>query len=128
MLVRDRFLSYSANPNDLKTELEKLLIQHECQANLVFRDKHLINAIGRGRRHEGWQTKWNLPKPSLPAIQAGSVYVFESDKEIDKKILKKIAIAGVGQRRAEGFGRVQFNPPWLFSAEITVSQQKEDDS
>ncbi|NLN93350.1 MAG: hypothetical protein GX130_08605 [Candidatus Hydrogenedens sp.] len=128
VLVRDRFLSYSANPNDLKTELEKLLIQHECQANLVFRDKHLINAIGRGRRHEGWQTKWNLPKPSLPAIQAGSVYVFESDKEIDKKILKKIAIAGVGQRRAEGFGRVQFNPPWLFSAEITVSQQKEDDS
>jgi len=79
-----------------------------------------------GRAHEqafvgvrvvgGFNRKWNLPLPQTLAIQAGSVFVYPAQPELLAR-LQALAVAGIGERRAEGFGRIAVN--WHRAAEIT---------
>jgi len=56
----------------------------------------------------GFNRKWNLPLPQTMAIQAGSVFVYGHNPALLEKlqILKR---TGIGERRAEGFGRIAVN-------------------
>jgi CRISPR-associated protein Csx10 len=63
----------------------------------------------------GFNRKWNLPLPQTQAIQAGSVFVYHARDDLLKR-LKDLEAASIGERRAEGFGRIAVN--WHRAAEI----------
>ena len=66
----------------------------------------------RWRRIEGWQSRWGLPRPTLMALQAGSVAVLKlhPGMEVDAAALEA---EGLGERRGEGFGCVSIDHGFL---------------
>lgn len=58
----------------------------------------------------GFNKKWGLPLPQVPAIALGSVFVFQS-LSLDLQRVKDLEFYGLGERTVEGFGRVAVN--WL---------------
>lgn len=67
----------------------------------------------------GFNRKWNLPLPQTPAIQAGSVFVYPHNPNLLQR-LKTLEETGIGERRAEGFGRIAIN--WHRAAEIQLGE------
>lgn len=63
----------------------------------------------------GFNRKWNLPLPQAPAVQAGSVFVYSAQDNLLAR-LRSLEQSGIGERRAEGFGRIAIN--WHRAAEI----------
>jgi CRISPR-associated protein Csx10 len=61
----------------------------------------------RGDIVGGFNRTWGLPLPQVTAIAAGSVFKVTASVEGDKLI--KLQETGIGERRAEGFGRVMVN-------------------
>jgi CRISPR-associated protein Csx10 len=72
-------------------------------------------AFVRGRVVGGFNRKTNLPLPQALAVQAGSVVVFDVSQCDAAQLrtlterLGELEQAGIGERRAEGFGRVGIN-------------------
>ncbi len=56
----------------------------------------------------GFNRKWGLPLPQTLAVRMGSVLVFKGPG-CDPTLLDDLEIRGIGERRAEGFGRIAFN-------------------
>jgi CRISPR-associated protein Csx10 len=56
----------------------------------------------------GFNRFWGAPLPQGQAIGAGSVFVFSAKPEIEPEVLKKLELSGLGERTAEGFGRLAF--------------------
>lgn len=110
MLVRNAALQYSANPRDLAVVLKDALGLGAAP--------ELVQAFGRAERIESWHGPSNMPRSSLVSLAPGSVYVFETDGEstFDNEVLKKIQAEGLGERRAEGFGRILINHQLLLNA------------
>ncbi len=59
----------------------------------------------------GFNRKWGLPLPQVPALAAGSVFVFEQPEELNPQQVRDLEAQGIGERRVDGFGRVVLN--WL---------------
>lgn len=57
----------------------------------------------------GFNRKWGLPLPQMPAARAGSVYTFTAQATVPVTQLAALLKAGIGERRAEGFGRLAIN-------------------
>ncbi len=58
----------------------------------------------------GFNRKWGLPLPQTPVARAGSVFTFEvGEANIPAEHLQTLIEDGIGERRAEGFGRVAAN-------------------
>lgn len=72
----------------------------------------------RVRRLESWHEGWGLPRPSLTAIAAGSCAVLSVTPPPAPEALQRLAVEGVGQRRAEGYGAIAINPPLLAQGRI----------
>jgi CRISPR-associated protein Csx10 len=71
-----------------------------------------IKSIQTFRKEEivgGFNRTWGLPLPQISAIAAGSVFEFETESEIGADVLHRLEETGIGERRAEGFGRVAVN-------------------
>jgi CRISPR-associated protein Csx10 len=66
-------------------------------------------------RHEGWQTRWGLPRPTLVALAAGSVIGLEVEGGATSDELAAIEADGLGDRRAEGFGEIRFDDPLVLA-------------
>lgn len=67
-----------------------------------------INApMRRAEIISGYNRTWGLPLPQAIAIAAGSVFEVESDASLDDWL--KLESTGLGERRAEGFGRIAVN-------------------
>jgi CRISPR-associated protein Csx10 len=76
----------------------------------------------RGQTIGGFNRKWGLPLPQALAVQMGSVFVYDSlSRDIAK--LRELEAQGVGERRAEGFGRVAIN--WHTEPELSVESQQQ---
>ncbi len=67
----------------------------------------------------GFNRKWGLPLPQAVSLKAGSVFTFKAKDMIDAHKLKVLIDAGVGERRAEGFGRITVNLNKNKSGELT---------
>ncbi|MEG4311467.1 MULTISPECIES: type III-B CRISPR module-associated Cmr3 family protein [unclassified Microcoleus] len=68
----------------------------------------------------GFNRKWGLPLPQVPALAAGSVFVFERRQNLDSQQVTDLEAQGIGERRVDGFGRVILN--WLKEeGEITAN-------
>ena len=68
------------------------------------------------RRLESWQVSWGLPRPSLLALAAGASVVVEMSAGVCQADLTRVEHRGIGERCAEGFGRVAFDDPLLTSS------------
>lgn len=91
-------------------------------SDLIFRNKngHYTTDLDEilGCKHErayqstkivgGFNRKWGLPLVQVPAVQAGSVFVYRAG-DIDQGALEQYLAEGIGDRRVEGFGRIAIN-------------------
>lgn len=71
---------------------------------LLGRSPKLISCYRQMRVVAGYNRKWSLPVVQTWALQAGSVFVYEPD--FDPETLRAKTIFGLGERCAEGFGRI----------------------
>ena len=127
LLIRGEFQSYSLRLEDLRGALSRALqvelsdVPDSDWTNVEgrsFQQSPLGGSHGhcvRVGRRESWQTRWTLPRPSLSYFQAGSVLLFQvaNTEEWDAERTRKLVREGLGDRRAEGYGRVLLNPPFL---------------
>lgn len=65
------------------------------------------NSQRRAEIISGYNRTWGLPLPQVIAIAAGSVFEVESDASREDWL--KLESTGLGERRAEGYGRVAVN-------------------
>jgi CRISPR-associated protein Csx10 len=72
----------------------------------------------------GFNRKWGLPLQQLWAMAAGSVFVYEVS-EAKAQTIRDRAAAGLGERQADGFGRVAVN--WHTAAQYSAGEFKEPD-
>lgn len=66
----------------------------------------------RGTTVGGFNRKWGLPLQQTLAVKMGSVFVYEppaGDANVLRDALRILEHCGIGERRAEGFGRVAVN-------------------
>jgi CRISPR-associated protein Csx10 len=130
MEIQDDWLEYTAVGDDsgsiIVTLLSDALIRHPqtgayvatlepvlgCAHDQAFMSVHVVGGFNR---------KWNLPLPQTQAIQAGSVFVYPGQPELQAR-LQTLVTTGIGERRAEGFGRIAVN--WHRRAEITLAEPK----
>ncbi|SDG62386.1 CRISPR-associated protein Csx10 [Sinosporangium album] len=111
LLIRDERLRPSTAPADVARALETAF--HAAGADTVRLAPTNPNAAGETRT-ESWHRGWNLPRASLYGIAAGSCLTFTvADGALDQAALAEVRAAGVGERRAEGFGQVEFDHPLL---------------
>ncbi len=104
LLLQDEYGQFQADPSLVKAALEKRL---GCTLNWFGGDKP--NAFTNGTYVGGFNRKWGLPLPQARAISMGSVFLFEPPDGVTVSQLQAIEAAGIGLRRAEGFGRIAFN-------------------
>lgn len=70
----------------------------------------------------GWHVATGLPKPADRATVAGSTWVLRVNEAVPYARLAQLSLDGLGLRRAEGFGQVEFaNVPWLPPATPTAA-------
>lgn len=71
----------------------------------------------------GFNRKWGLPLPQLPALSAGSVIVFKG-VTLNSDEIQHLEFYGIGERRNEGFGRVAVN--WLNEEEWQATKPEKN--
>lgn len=114
-ILRDCYGQFSANPCLVKQAIEDKFQVQLPQATNVFISSTVVG---------GFNQKWGLPLPQIPALSAGSVFVFDAQLTTEK--IKILESEGIGDRCIEGFGRIAVN--WLaeyreFSARPPESEQ-----
>ncbi|GMV42168.1 MAG: hypothetical protein AMXMBFR64_38840 [Myxococcales bacterium] len=83
-----------------------------------------LHSLLRPARVDSWSARWQLPRPSLVGLAAGGVVRYrvvgvpEGNQEAFNDCLAGIEAAGVGERRAEGYGQVRFNDIRLDAREL----------
>jgi CRISPR-associated protein Csx10 len=82
----------------------------------IFRQSEVVGGFNR---------KWGLPLPQVAAIAAGSVFVIKADPPVSVATLRRLEDEGIGERRAEGFGRIAIN--WHSHSETLYWQELEQD-
>ncbi|MBH8551276.1 hypothetical protein I8751_02530 [Nostocaceae cyanobacterium CENA357] len=108
MVLRDEWGQYAVIPPSAQHQVPVPLIEElkkilgvELQSKRSFTSSTLVGGFNR---------KWGLPLPQVPAFTAGSVFVFENISLTSEQI-QQLETQGIGERRVEGFGRVVVN--WL---------------
>jgi CRISPR-associated protein Csx10 len=113
-LLRNEYGQPIADPYLLKQSIENILDTQlpELQQGGIFAKQTLIGGFNR---------KWGLPLPQLPAIAAGSVFSFKSDNcPLNAEQIKCLENQGIGERREDGFGCVVVN--WLDNESFLIQQ------
>ncbi|MBF2017292.1 MAG: hypothetical protein IGS23_19235 [Rivularia sp. T60_A2020_040] len=88
--------------NALESALKRIIgnnIKLPLQPKASFTSSTLIGGFNR---------KWGLPLPQVPAFAAGSVFVFDNI-EITPEQIQKLEAEGLGERKIDGFGRIAVN-------------------
>ncbi|MGB6167641.1 MAG: hypothetical protein WBF52_08650, partial [Geitlerinemataceae cyanobacterium] len=113
MLLRNEYGQPVADPMLIKQAIEEVLEIELPKPKNIFAGSTLIGGFNR---------KWGLPLPQVPALVAGTTIVFEDieeDIEIDEAQIQQLEAYGIGERREDGFGRVAVNV--LQDEEFSVS-------
>lgn len=72
-------------------------------------------------RRDGFGVAWGRPRPTQVALRAGSVITLTMEGTPDPGQLARVERDGIGERTAEGFGRIRFDPPELTCPRPEVS-------
>ena len=95
--------------------------RHGVRVALAAPDATRSAGAVRTRRIDGWYSGTDAqPRPSVVALRAGSCLRLTWDGE-GGDALARLQVSGLGERRAEGFGRVAINAPHLATAEVMVA-------
>ncbi|WP_066946575.1 RAMP superfamily CRISPR-associated protein [Microtetraspora fusca] len=119
LLVRDSRLRFSTDPRDVGRALEQALARAGAPGLTLTpltepRGGRIQVALG-AHRTESWHRGWGLPRHTLYGLAAGSCLTFmASGGPIPPEALDEVRAAGVGERRAEGFGQVEIDHDLLF--------------
>lgn len=124
-IVRDECGQHTLNP---LPALRGLLGNHIIIA--MREDAPEQNIFRRAEIVGGFNRKWGMPLPQVAAISAGSVFVIEANPPVGADKLSDLEKFGLGERRAEGFGRIAVDwcdeqPPRL--GEATGAGEDTDD-
>ncbi|KYC35609.1 hypothetical protein WA1_07245 [Scytonema hofmannii PCC 7110] len=128
LILRDRYGNYVATP-------PKLLVDENNQEYdpLTKKLKDLLNiniqiksSYASSLVVGGFNRKWGLPLPQVPALAAGSVFVFQYEGKIDIELIKNLENRGIGERLIDGFGRVAIN--WLEEHPIFLASLFDSDT
>lgn len=100
VLLRDERGQFAVDP-----ELLCRVLSRHAGVTLKLEDAFLkTSVIG------GFNRTWGLPLPQALAVRMGSVLVFQAlPDDYDFTQLDQLERRGIGERRAEGFGRIAFN-------------------
>ena len=98
VLLRDERGQFAVDP-----ELLRQVLGGHLKVELKLEDAFLGTQVVAG-----FNRKWRLPLPQALAVRMGSVLVFK-DPGCDPTLLHDLEVRGIGERRAEGFGRIAFN-------------------
>jgi len=111
-ILRDEWGQAVADANLIKPAIEETLGRNLAQPKsvVIYSGSTLIGGFNR---------KWGLPLPQLPALSAGSVIVFEG-VSLNSDEIQRLEFLGIGERRNEGFGRVAVN--WLDEAALEAKK------
>lgn len=106
LILKDEFLRYRLvlDGTTLQKELEVHGLKNAADLKL-----ECIYHTAQVQRVTGWQELWGTPRIHEYAIETGSVFLFKSSLPLNDGItqaLYSLEVQGMGQRRAEGFGRV----------------------
>ncbi len=102
-LLRDECGQYTSDPKVVGQAIAKRLGVKDANA------LGALNAWMRTRFVGGFNRTWGLPLPQMMAIEMGSV--FEFNLPSGNLNLSELETQGIGERRAEGFGRVAVYSP-----------------
>lgn len=88
-------------------QIDPLALDHELDTRLsgsvrIERRYWSLESVG------GFNQKWRLALPQTHAVAAGAVLVLEATRPLSLDALRQIEHEGLGERRAEGFGRLLF--------------------
>ncbi|HBB33093.1 MAG TPA: hypothetical protein DDZ80_07290 [Cyanobacteria bacterium UBA8803] len=128
LILRDHWGQYVAMPPmqlitdeeerevDPLTQLLEQLLEVKLEPQSSF-----ISSLVVG----GFNRKWGLPLPQVPALAAGSVFVFKYEEQLNIGRIRALENQGIGERRVDGFGRIAVN--WLdehreFTANLPKSE------
>lgn len=92
-------ISQAINP---LTELLEKLLEVKLEPQSSYTTSLIVGGFNR---------KWGLPLPQVPALAAGSVFVFNYNGQLNPDQILHLENQGIGERRVDGFGRVAVN--WL---------------
>jgi len=115
-LLRNEYGQPVADPMLIKQAVEEVLNISLPEPSNIFAGSTLIGGFNR---------KWGLPLPQVPALAAGTAIVFEGI-EINESQIKQLEAYGIGERREDGFGRIAVN--WLRKEEFSASLAKPSSS
>jgi CRISPR-associated protein Csx10 len=106
-------ISQAINP---LTELLEKLLEVKLEPQSSYTSSLIVGGFNR---------KWGLPLPQVPALAAGSVFVFNHNGQLNPDRILHLENQGIGERRVDGFGRVAVN--WLedyprFTASLSDSE------
>jgi CRISPR-associated protein Csx10 len=114
VLIRDDRLRFSTSPQNFLQVLSQ-----ELGADL-----ELSASWARSKRLDSWQTRWNLPRPSLVGLSAGSCFTFIVKAPIAGSVLRRLEQRGIGERLAEGYGQLCFNSKLLMGDDIHLTKDQ----
>lgn len=72
----------------------------------------------------GFNRKWGLPLPQVQALKMGSVIAISGLTDDVREKLQQLEAQGIGERRAEGFGRIAVG--WQQSLTLTKKDEKDN--
>ena len=99
-LLRDQWGQPTADPKLIQQAINNVLGEDILPtATNIFSGSTLIGGFNR---------KWGLPLPQLPALAAGTVVIFE-EVQLSTDQIRDLEWYGIGERRNEGFGRIAIN-------------------
>lgn len=116
MLISDGMGGYASDMGTL-TDLLAESFKFDCKT--VDEDLRVKRSALKYRNIHGYNTQWNLKKPHIRAIAAGSAVTFTADK--DYNIPAQLQL---GEKQGEGFGFVKI----LKSAELVYIPQNSPDN
>ncbi|WP_055483400.1 RAMP superfamily CRISPR-associated protein [Sphaerimonospora mesophila] len=115
LLVRDHRLRPSTDPADVARAMEQALTRAGAPHVRItpvldtVSDRSVAAALGAGRT-ESWHRGWGLPRTTLYGLAAGTCLTFAVDGgDVTTEALDELRTAGVGERRAEGFGQIEID-------------------
>jgi CRISPR-associated protein Csx10 len=114
VLLRDQWGAPDPTPQALAAELTRRL---ETPVTITVTapepDALTVQAAYRAARRESFHARWGRHRPSLTGLAAGSVVTVEITADVPGARLAAVQRDGIGERTAEGFGQIRFDPPEL---------------
>lgn len=79
-----------------------------------------IQTFARPWRDDGWNNAWQMQRATRFGLAPGSCFQLRSDRDLSAEVLDKLQAAGLGERRAEGYGEIRINPPLLHNSTVPI--------